>query len=103
MKKSTKQSMRTVRLSGFGAALTIIAANLANAADPVPQQIKTQVLAATPLTVIIDKATLCKLGDQACMLDKPYIKALSGAQRKELKVLIGMNVQTDIKDACLIC
>jgi hypothetical protein len=107
MKKQNSRKRGTVVLSGFGAALTLIASNLAMAETIKGTTVKhatlfTQVRAVQS-KVIFDKAKLCKMKDRSCLMAKPYVWRLSAAQKRQLRVLIGMNVQTDIKDACLVC
>jgi len=102
----TKRQTKTKVLSGFGAALAALAGNLAMAADS-PTMPKAQLT--QPALAVTGKARLnnlearCRLHDESCLMGKAYVKNLSEVQRRDLKVLIGLGVQTDIKDACLVC
>jgi hypothetical protein len=109
MKKQTSQKRATVVLSGFGAALSLVAGNLAQAQVMTIKRPKLVTASATAQTaslsskVTYDKASLCKLKSTSCLTGKSYVKKLSAADKRKLRVLIGMGVQTDIKDACLVC
>jgi hypothetical protein len=101
-----KRQVKTKVLTGFGAALAAVAGNLAMAAESTTIQ-KAQ-LTQPALSTVTTKARLnasgrCNLHDESCLMNKPYVKTLNDAQRRDLKVLIGLGVQTDIKDACLVC
>lgn len=105
---TTRRRVKTQVLSSFGVALAAMAGNLAMAADAptVPKnQLTTQPALATK-TLSRNAPTLearCRLHDESCLMGKDYVKTLNDGQRKQLKVLIGLGVQTDIKDACLVC
>lgn len=109
MKKQTSKKLGTVALSGFGAALSLIAGNLAEAQVMTIKRPKLTTVTAAAQTaalgskVFYDKATLCKPKSTKCLLGKSYVKRLSGADKRKLRVLISLGVQTDIKDACLVC
>jgi len=106
MKARKTNKMATKVLSGFGVALAAVAGNLAVAADATNAakvQLTQPALAVTPTKTRLNMDARCRLHDESCLMNKPYVKTLNEAQKRDLKVLIGLGVQTDIKDACLVC
>lgn len=100
-----KRQVKTKVLTGFGVALAAVAGNLAMAAESttMPKVQLTQPALAVTSKARLNTSGRCNLHDESCLMNKPYVKTLNDAQRRDLKVLIGLGVQTDIKDACLVC
>jgi hypothetical protein len=90
---------RTVMLTTFGSTLAMIAGQLAAGEASLPTGVNPKVVqpaastalerAALLTPVVIDKTKLCKMKDEACLMARPYV--------------VGLSVQTDIKDVCLVC
>jgi len=102
MKKQNMKRKETRVLSGFGVALAALASSVAIAAEsPVAPKMKATTPALTQKAPVADR--LCRIGDEQCMMAKPFAQKLSALKQKELKALIAKGVQVDVRDACLIC
>jgi hypothetical protein len=109
MRNQRRKQIDAVVLSGFGAALALMAGNLA-LAEETKSPPSTKAVAPTRQAVPVKAPSkpnvqpdLCALKDEQCVMAKPFATQLNVAQTKELKVMIAKGIRVDIKDACLVC